>query len=65
MHITRTKWFWFAVSFTSGLVGLGLEISASRLLAPVFGTSTVVWSSVIGVVLLALSAGYYVGGRLA
>jgi spermidine synthase len=44
---------------------MGLEISASRLLAPHFGTSVVVWTNVIGVVLLALSLGYYLGGKLA
>ncbi len=49
----------------SGLVSLSLEICASRLLAPHFGTSTLVWSSIIGVVLLALSTGYFVGGKLA
>ncbi|MBP9686264.1 MAG: fused MFS/spermidine synthase [Candidatus Doudnabacteria bacterium] len=44
---------------------MALEISAARLFAPHYGTSTLVWSSVIGVVLLALSVGYYIGGKLA
>lgn len=44
---------------------MALEISAARLFAPHYGTSTLVWSSVIGVVLLALSVGYFLGGRLA
>lgn len=44
---------------------MALEVSAARLFAPHYGTSTLVWSSVIGVVLLALSVGYYLGGKLA
>ncbi len=65
MKLFEKKLFWLWVSFATGAAGLGLEISASRLLAPHFGSSTIVWSSIIGVVLLALSAGYFIGGKLA
>lgn len=51
--------------FLSGVVSLGSEIGASRLLAPYFGTSLVVWSSLIGLILVALSVGYWLGGRWA
>jgi spermidine synthase len=51
--------------FVSGAVVMGLELLGSRLLAPVFGNSIFVWGSLIGVVLAALSAGYYSGGKLA
>jgi spermidine synthase len=44
---------------------MSLELLGSRLLAPVFGNSIFVWGSLIGVVLSALSAGYYLGGKLA
>ncbi len=44
---------------------MSLELLGSRLLAPVFGNSIFVWGSLIGVVLAALSAGYYLGGELA
>jgi spermidine synthase len=51
--------------FVVGSSTLGAEIAAARLMAPFFGASTIVWANTIAVVLVALSVGYYVGGRLA
>jgi spermidine synthase len=51
--------------FVVGAASLGAEIAAARLMAPFFGASTVVWANVIGVVLVALSTGYWLGGRFA
>jgi spermidine synthase len=53
------------VVFTVGFSILGAEIAAARLLAPYFGASTIVWANTIGIVLVALSVGYWYGGRLA
>ena len=50
--------------FLSGAVLLGVEIVASRVLAPAFGSSLYVWGSLIGVVLTGLAIGYWVGGVL-
>jgi spermidine synthase len=51
--------------FVSGAVVLGMEIAASRVLAPYFGNSLFVWGALIGVVLAGLALGYWAGGWLA
>jgi spermidine synthase len=52
-------------AFLAGAVLLGVEIAASRVLAPFFGNSLYVWGALIGVVLGGLSIGYWAGGALA
>ena len=52
-------------AFVVGAAVMAIEIVASRILAPFLGNSIVVWSSLIGVILAALSYGYLKGGVLA
>ncbi len=53
------------IIFLSGILVMVLEMVGARLMAPHVGTSTVVWTSLIGVVLAFLALGAWLGGRLA
>ena len=62
--LSKKNWF-LLIAFISGAGVMGIELSASRLIAPYFGSSTFIWANIIGVILVALSFGYYFGGKLA
>ncbi|HEX3263370.1 MAG TPA: fused MFS/spermidine synthase [Solirubrobacterales bacterium] len=59
-----SKPFLYVLVFVVGAASLGAEIAVARLMAPFFGASTIVWANTIGVVLVALAVGYWLGGRL-
>jgi spermidine synthase len=61
----NSKKFLYLLVFVVGAASLGTEIAAARLMAPFFGASTIIWANTIGVVLVALSVGYFLGGRIA
>jgi predicted membrane-bound spermidine synthase len=53
------------VVLLGGTATMALQMAAVRLIAPAVGASSIVWATIIGLSLLAMSLGYVLGGRLA
>lgn len=54
----------YTISFTEGAAVMAVEIAGAKLLAPFFGSSLYVWSSVMAITLGGLASGYFIGGQL-
>ena len=57
--------FYLTISFVEGAAVMACELLSARMIAPFYGTTLFVWSTVIGVTLAALATGYFTGGYLA
>jgi len=53
----------YFTSFFCGMSVMAVELSASRLLAPYFGSSSIIWTIIIGLIMISLSLGNILGGR--
>lgn len=61
----KRNFFIYLTSFLCGMTVMGVELSATRLLAPYFGTSSIVYTVVIGLIMISMSIGNVLGGRSA
>ncbi|MBA3971743.1 MAG: hypothetical protein H0X46_06285, partial [Bacteroidetes bacterium] len=61
MRFGKSAIFFFA--FIEGLAVMSVEFLGAKIIAPFYGTSLQVWTSVIGITMLALALGYYLGGK--
>ncbi len=61
----HTNRYLYLAVFCGGMTTLAVELSAARLLEAVFGTSNIVWANVIGLIMIYLALGYFIGGRWA
>jgi spermidine synthase len=55
----------YSTSFFCGMSVMAVELSVSKLLAPYFGTSQIIWTVIIGLIMISLSVGNVLGGRSA
>ncbi len=63
--ILNSKYFLYATEFFSGMSVMAVELGASRLMAPYFSSSLIVWTVIIGVIMIAMALGNVWGGRMA
>ena len=63
--LLKRKLFLYLTEFFSGMSVMAVELGASRLLAPYFSSSQIVWTIIIGTIMIAMALGNYYGGRSA
>lgn len=63
--ILNNKYYLYATEFFAGMAVMAVELGASRLLAPYFSSSQIVWTIIIGTIMIAMALGNIYGGRSA
>ena len=63
--ILSRKWYLYLTEFFAGMAVMAVELGASRLLAPYFSSSQIVWTIIIGTIMIAMALGNVFGGRWA
>lgn len=63
--ILKHKWYLYLTEFFAGMSVMAVELGASRLLAPYFSSSQIVWTIIIGTIMIAMALGNIYGGRSA
>lgn len=63
--ILKNKVYLYLTEFFSGMSVMAVELGASRLLAPYFSSSQIVWTIIIGTIMIAMALGNIYGGRAA
>ena len=63
--ILKNKFYLYLTEFFSGMAVMAVELGASRLLAPYFSSSQIVWTIIIGTIMIAMALGNVWGGRKA
>lgn len=64
-RILSRKWYLYLTEFFAGMSVMAVELGASRLLAPYFSSSQIVWTIIIGTIMIAMALGNLYGGRSA
>lgn len=64
-ELIRSKWFLYLTEFFAGMSVMAVELGASRLMAPYFSSSQIVWTVIIGVIMIAMALGNIWGGSMA
>ncbi len=65
VFMRRSNNYLLLTAFVAGMSVMSIEMAISRLLAPYFGTSLFVWTNVLALIMVALTIGYSVGGKIA
>ena len=63
--ILKNKIYLYLTEFFAGMSVMAVELGASRLLAPYFSSSQIVWTIIIGTIMIAMALGNIYGGRSA